>query len=1571
MDIDATFSSADLEDERQRLLAELLADEGFEDEGEAAIVPQHRTEARLGYAQELLWLVEQMHPGVALSNIPELFDIRGSLDVDALRGALADVIARHSSLRTDVIERNGEPVQRVHGAADLPFTERDVRETSDDARAAEVERLIAEEIRTPFAFDLAPILRATLIHVEDDHWMLLLMQHHIVCDGWSRERLFPELSARYAARRAGRTEVLPPPTIEFTDFAEWQRERAESGALTPEVEFWRERLHGAADVLELPTDRARGPVRGFEGREESIVFPAALAERVWQLGQAHGVTPFMTLFAAFQALLSRYSGQDDFIIGTPVSGRTRTELEDVIGYFANVIPLRTDLSGDPSFGELLDRVRVSSLTAFEHQDVPFERLVQELGRSVSSVHTPLFQAMFSLAKDELPELPLDGLQTSRVYRHAGWSTFDMWLFVRPLADGLRAWVEYRTDLFDAATMQRMLGHLGVLLEGFSADPARPISLVPLLTDAERDTVLGSFNATALEYPRDHDLTQLVREQVVRTPGATAVTFEGASCTYAELDARVDRLASHLQERGVAAGTVVALHVERSLDMVVALLAIHRAGGAYLPLDPSYPHDRLAFMLADSGARVLITEEALRGVLATSDVTIISLDGDRAAIDAGLTVVHGVATDPERLAYLIYTSGSTGKPKGVAVTHRNVVNFLSGLSEWIPFAEGSTLVAVTPLSFDISVLEMFHPLTTGAHLVIASRDAAMSAAALSALLASSTATHLQATPATWRMLLDWGWTGHAGLVALCGGEALPGSLASALLERGVALWNMYGPTEATIWATMHRVTQADADGAVMPIGRPMANARAYVLDPAGQLLPPGIPGELFIGGVGVARGYHARPELTAERFVADSFVEGGAARMYRTGDRAKWRNDGALEYLGRLDQQVKLRGHRIELGEIEHELASLPGIGAAAAVVREDRAGDARLVAYVVLDEGAAAADEVVRISEWRTALGAQLPSYMVPSAFVRLEQFPLTPNGKLDRKALPAPPTDEGSTDTVYVAPRTALEAQIAEVWAAVLGRARVGVEDDFFEVGGHSLLGMRILARLASQLGRPLSLRQLFDGRTVAGLAAQLAVPVAEPQLAAEAIPRLAGAEAPTAFAQELLWLVEQMTTGQSGYGGPELLRVEGALDVAALTAALTDVVTHQDALRTEFFAVDGVPRQRVLADVQVPVTVVDLRDHATPAAAALARLEAEVVQPMDLGAAPLYRATVVQVAETAWLVGLFTHHIVTDDLSRGLVFEALATAYAARSAGQAPVFAPLPVRYRDYAAWQRSRVQGAHLEELMAYWRGQLAGVPEVLELATDKPRPPVRSFVGSRRRALWSRELLAGVQALGQAHGTTLFMTLLAAFEVVLARHSGQEDFVVGSPVGGRTRPEFEGVVGYFANMLALRADLRGTPTFAELLARVRATCLGAYEHAEVPFEALVSTLGHRVQPSHAPIFQTMFGLLNPEPLRPVLAGATVELVEFEIPWSRYDLWLMCRETPAGLQAELEYRSDLFEPETIDRILTHVQTVLESVVRDAHVPIGQVELLPAAEHERVVRGFNATDTVYPAVASIQALI
>ncbi len=1554
-----TDATAELEAERQRLLAELLADEGFDAPGGAGIVARHRAEAPLGYAQELLWLVEQMHPGVAVSNIPELFDLRGPLDVSALQAALAGVVANQSAYRTAFREHGGNAVQVVQPGADVPWRIVDLQRSSPTDAVAEAARLVREETMRPFDLGAAPLMRALLVRRSADEWTLLLVQHHLVCDGWSRELLVAELGAGYDARVAGGHGGTGAPPIEFGDFAAWQRTRAEQGDLDSGMNFWRGQVRGAAEILELPTDQPRGAAREFGGATESITLPRALMDAAWQLGHDRNVTPFMTMFAAFQVMLARYTGQDDFLIGTPVAGRTRTETERVIGYFANMVALRTDIAGDPGFATLLQRVSSRCLAAFEHQDVPFEVLVEALGRATSSSHTPLFQTMFSLQQGDLPPLQLRGLSVTRRDFHAGWSTYDLWFTAVPLAGGLRIGIEYRTDLFAAETIRRMLGHFSTLLQSAVADPETPVSRLPMLGARERTALADSWNATDTRFARADSIHELFEAQAAKTPDAVAVQDDARTLTYRELDTRANQLANHLASLGVGRGALVGVSVERSVEMMVALFGVMKAGAAYVPLDPDYPADRLAFMLNDSGAQVLVTHEAVRERFGGFGGMVVSLDRDAAALVRAPAPHVRHATTPDDLAYVIYTSGSTGVPKGAMLPHRAVVNYLQWMQAQFSLGAGDCVLQKAPVSFDASVWELYLPLIAGARLFLARPDGHRDPEYLVATIAAQRVTVLQFVPSLLAVVLDdLAMACKDVRLLILGGEALPADLATRLRARlpTLIVYNLYGPTECAVYATAWELP-ADFRGSIIPIGKPIANDRVYVLHRGtSQLAPMGVAGELCIAGTGVGTGYLNRPELTAERFVADPFRDG---RMYRTGDLARWRANGDLEFLGRIDHQVKVRGFRVELGEIESALGALPGVRECAVIQRSDA-----LVGYVVLHGDASVNREALR-----TALRGRLPDYMVPGTLMVLDAMPLNANGKLDRKALPDVAASASARERV--APRSPLEAQIAAVWAEVLGLEHVGVEDDFFELGGHSLLGMRILTRLQSLLQRRLPLRLLLDARTIARLAQAIAAqdPSTQP---AEPIATVRGADAPQSFAQELLWFVERMIPGLGAYNGPEVLRVRGALDVQALTTALGDLIMHQDAFRTEFYDDGDMPRQRVVESVSVPVLTTDLRAAGSAEARNEARrlLLEDTRRPVDLTRAPLLRAHVVQVAGDEWFVGLFTHHIVSDDWSRGIILRELGQAYAARLSGGVHQFAPLAVRYCDYAAWQRQRMQGERLEALLGYWRAQLANAPEVLELPTDYPRPPVRGFAGARRQAMWPRELVDAAKRLGNDHGATLFMTVLAAFEVVLARHSGQDDFVVGTPVAGRNREDLEGVVGYFANVLALRADLRGSPTFADVLARTRATCLGAYDHQEIPFEALVAELSRGIRPSHAPIFQTMFVLLNAEPPAARLDGADVSLEDFDAGWSRFDLWLSCREDANGMRADLEFRTDLFEPSTADRILQHVRQVLVAATRDPLLPVSQLQMLSADERDTVVRAWNDSAVDFPVVPSVHAL-
>jgi amino acid adenylation domain-containing protein len=912
-----------------------------------------------------------------------------------------------------------------------------------------------------------PLLRLKLLRESAQRNVLVLSVHHSVFDGWSGGVLVRELAALYGAYRAGTPTPLAELAVQYADYAVWQRQWLQGEALERQLSYWRERLAGAAPSLELPTDRPRPPVASYRGARWSCVLPAALHQSLAALSRREGVTLFMTLLAGFKVLLSRYSGQQDVVIGSPVANRGLPELEGMIGLFVNTLVLRSELDPKCSFRELLGQVRETCLGAYAHQDLPFERLVEELKPPRDTSRNPLFQVMFALQNMELPALKLTGLAIAPLDFDREAAQVDLTLYMHESAAGLHATFEYSTDLFERGTIERLGGHLRTVLEAAAARPETALAALPLLDEAERTRVLEEFNDTRRQYPRDATLPQLFAASVAAQGNRVAVSMGKEELSYAQLDARSNRLARHLRALGVERDQLVGLCVERGVDLLVAMLGIWKAGGAYVPLDPGFPMDRLAYMLEDSGARVLVTEAALANeLLRGSQVAAVRLDADRAAIEERSADSLPPAAGPHDRAYVIYTSGSTGRPKGVEIEHRALVNFLWSMREAPGLTAEDVLAAVTTMSFDIAGLELFLPLLTGARVELVSREAAVDPAALAQVLRSCGATVMQATPATWRMLIESGWAGNRSLKVLCGGEALGRDLVQRLLPLCGELWNMYGPTETTIWSSLARIESADD----VTIGRPIANTQLYVLDAQRQPVPRGVVGELWIGGDGVARSYLKREELTAERFCANPFHAG---RMYRTGDLARHVGDGRLECLGRIDHQVKLRGYRIELGEIEAVLGEHPQVAECAVIVTGDEA-NRRLVGYVVGDGDA---------SSYREHLRARLPEYMVPAQFVALAELPKTPNNKIDRKALPALAPSESESAARYVAPRTPTEEAVATAYGEVLSVDRVGIEDNFFELGGHSLLATRAIARLQLVLDVQLPVRAVFDAPTVEAL--------------------------------------------------------------------------------------------------------------------------------------------------------------------------------------------------------------------------------------------------------------------------------------------------------------------------------------------------------------------------------------------------------------------------------------------------------------------------------------------------------
>jgi amino acid adenylation domain-containing protein len=1514
----------------------------------------------LSFAQQRLWFLDQLEPNNPLYNVAHIVRMKGTLHVAALEKSLNEIVQRHETLRTSFHTVNDQPVQVIAPALRLPLVIRDLSAIAEGQREAQARQLATEEIKQPFQLSTGPLLRASLIKLDEQDHVLVLNTHHIVSDRWSLGVLSQELATLYEAFVESKPSPLPPLPIQYADYAVWQRHYLTGPVLEKQLAYWRQQLNGAPSNLDLPTDRPRPPIQTFYGAQHSSILPKELLNSLKQLSRTEGVTLFMTLLAALTVLLSHYSGQDDIVVGSPIAGRNCFEIETLIGLFVNTLVLRTDLSGNPSFRELLQRTRKIAMSAYAHQDLPFEKLVEELQPERDLSRNPLFQAMLILQNVPTAGQKMADLKAGPFPATSDRSKFDLTVIVAEKEDGLRATFEYNSDLFDAATIERMLRHFQTLLETVATDVTQQLASLPILSVPELQQLIVDWNQTEVEYPRNVCLHDIFTQRAKHTPERTAVVCGKQQITYGELNTRSNQLAHYLCKHGVGPEVLVGVFLDRSVDTIVGLLGILKSGGAYVPLDPAYPKDRIGFILQDAKAAFLLTQHALLEALPEHSAKVIVLDADLQSIAGESPDDLPNTSNPNQLAYVLYTSGSTGKPKGVQIEHRNLVNFLSSMGREPGLTAKDTLLAVTTLSFDIAGLELYLPLVTGGTVVLASQEEAADGRRLLALLNSCNVTVMQATPATWRMLLESGWTGSPELKALCGGEALPPELANRLLLCCGELWNMYGPTETTIWSSVYKVEQNFINA--IPIGRPIHNTTFYILDSQQRPVPIGVAGELYIGGAGVARGYLNRPELTAEKFVPDPFNSLLAARLYKTGDLARYLPDGNVQILGRADFQVKIRGFRIELGEIETVLAQHPDVKQAVVAAREDTPGDKRLVAYVV----AKFANDLTTL-DLRTYLRQTLPDYMVPTVFLQLEALPLTANGKIDRRALPVP---EPASSAGYVAASTLVEQVLLGIWEEVLCVSPIGIHSNFFELGGHSLLATQVVSRIRRQLGLELPVRSLFEHPTVAELANEIERREPERKIIGSSIPRLLRAGSadlqrfPVSFAQQRLWILDRLEPNSAAYNIPISLRLNGSLNIDALEAALTQVVQRHEVLRTEYHTENGEAVQIVNPPTPVAVTLADL-SHVPAAeretyALRLAKNEAE--KPFNLSRGGVLRATLLRLAESEHVLLITVHHIAFDGWSVGTLLSEIADFYKAELHHEVCHLPELQIQYGDFAAWQRQMMSGQELERQLSYWKQQLSGAPPSVDLSLDHPRPAMQTFHGATHTFMIEKSILDRVQQLSHSHGATPFMTLLAAFSVLLSRYSGQEDLVVGSPMAGRNRPEIEKLIGLFVNTLVLRTDLSGNPRFLDLMRRVRETSLGAYAHQDVPFERLVEELNPERDLSRNPLFQIMFSLQNVPRDKWQLPGLTLSPFQMGSGTEKFDLSVNLVEKQNGLKVSFSYNTDLFEADTIARMGAHFQNLLEGIVVHPEQRISELPLLDEIEQCKVLVEFNNTAANYP---------
>lgn len=1561
----------------------------------------------LSYPQERLWFLQRFEPESNYYNVLLVWRIQGSLDAPSLEASLEEVVWRHEILRTCfVLADDEQPVQKIireRIRIQLPLV--DLRDADVNEKEERAKRIVVEEGAKSFDLEEVPLLRGVLVRLSEKDHILGLSMHHIICDEWSTRILMEEWGELYESFTKNQESPLPEPQLQYGDYALEQRQGMQSGRFGQQMEYWKEQLKGMPHVIELPTDFTRPRRQTFRGEAQGSTYGTPLLEGLNAIARQEAASLFMILLAAFQVLLLRYSGQEDFGVGTPVANRKRRDTEGLIGFCLNTLVMRANLRGDMSFREVLRQAREAVLGGFEHQDLPFEKLVQELAPDRDVSRAPLFQTMFTVQDGENKRFNFGGLQVTDVKVDLPTSKFDLLMIVAKEPQGAGVTLNYSSDLFAAETMRRMLGHYETLLRAVVENPEQRICELPLLTRHEIEQ-LQKWNQTERDFPLDKGVADLFEEQAARIPAALAVEYQDQELTYEELNRRANRLAHYLRNLGVKPDTRVCICIERCLEMVVGLLAVLKAGGACVPLDPAYPKERLQFMLQDSAPVAVLTQthllpifhEAGRDEVRQEQTRVIDLGNPTAWNDQSESDPEHVGVGPESLVYVIYTSGSTGQPKGVAMPMRAMMNLLTFQMTQSPSGGPQRTLQFAALGFDVSFQEIFSTLCAGGSLVLIDEAKRLSPMELTRYVIEKRIERLFIPVVGLQMLAEgvaqMGTNGGDGCkkenhldcalqhIIVAGEQLRIDERIRALFERLqlCRLDNQYGPTETHLACAFRLPIESKFWPVLPPIGGPIANTQIYILDKHRQPVPVGVVGEIFIAGAGVARGYWSRPELTEERFQKNSFAENAftnetGARIYRTGDLGRWRSDGTIEYAGRNDFQVKIRGYRVELGEIEAVVQQEKGVRGCAVVVKTGADGNKRLVAYVA---GECSGQEL------RQSLRGKLPAYMIPSAIAVLRELPLSGNGKVDRQALPDVETlDLGPATDQNDAPRTATEQRLAKIWMEVLQVKQIGIHSNFFDLGGHSLLATLMATRMRNALGVDLPVRAIFESPTIAELAEVIELESPAKDMIAQsaqaggasmAVVKVAVVRPsffPLSYPQDQLWFLDRLQPGSDFYNVSLAWRVNGDLNVALLERSLAEIARRHEILRTRFvIGEDGQPRQEVMGEIETRLNFIDLQNvdlqnnnlqnnnlhdgtlqhggESQKEQEARRILTEDGSKGFDLNQAPLMRGVLVRIGENDHALGLTLHHVVCDDWSLKLLMKEWSTLYQAYGRGEKSSLPQLQFQYGDYALKQRQRMQGKQIEQQMEYWKEQLAGMPRVLDLPIDKKRPAQQSFRGGTEQRRLLGDLRDRLNAVATQEKASLFMTLLAAFQVLLMRYSGQEDFGVGTVVANRKQRETEELIGFFLNTLVMRVRLGGEPTFRETLQRVRQAALNGYEHQDLPFEKLVEELAPSRDVGRNPVFQVVFTLRKATEKKSAFAELTLEDFETDVNTSKFDLVMAVEEREHDAEVVINYVADLFEAETIQRMLEHYEHLLEAIVANSDQSVWALPMMGGLEQQ-----------------------
>ncbi|MEO7585214.1 MAG: amino acid adenylation domain-containing protein, partial [Ferruginibacter sp.] len=1501
---------------------------------------------RLSFSQERLWFIDQLEGSVQY-HIPAILRLTGNLNKEALAYALRTVVERHESLRSIVYEEQGEAYQHL---LDIDNWNLQITDgTSYKKEPALLQSYIRGLISEPFDLTKDYMLRATLVVLEKAESILVVTMHHIASDGWSLPIIVKEVAEFYESFVEGRPSKLAPLTVQYADFAIWQRSYLQGAVLDNKIAYWKEKLN-AVSTLQLPVDFPRPSVQSTRGASVALNISKELADDIQQLCRQQGTTLFMALLAAFKVLLHRYSGQDDICVGTPIAGRQQDEVESLVGFFVNTLALRSEVNDDASFTSLLADVKNTTMDAYEHQEAPFEKIVEVVVKERDMSRSPLFQVLFVLQNlPDSPTLKLPDLTLTAEVLENNTSKYDISFYLTETPNGLQGSVEYCTDIYREQTILRMVGHYRELLGSIVKAPEQKIGLLPMLSPTEEQQLLQSFNDTQVAYPSNKSIIHLFEEQSIKTPDDIAVVFEAQQMSYGALNSRANQFAHYLRSIGVKEETLVPICIERSVEMMIGLLAIMKAGAAYVPIDPDYPQERISYMLEDSGATMVVSDMQSRLKLCASEgVTVIELDKEGYAFSNLPT--HNLPNKilPNHLAYVIYTSGSTGRPKGVMNEHAAVVNRLYWAQDYFGLTTQDAVLQKTTFCFDVSVWELFWPLLVGSRVIFAKPDGHKDPTYIKDIIERENITIVHFVPSMLAVFLSSLKAGECKPLkqVLCSGEALKQSHASLFRKKlpQVQLHNLYGPTEAAVDVTCWSLEQNKEEPIIVPIGKPVANTCMYILNSMNSLVPIGGIGQINIGGLQVARGYLNLPDLSAQKFISDPFKEG---KMYKTGDLGRWLPDGNIEYLGRIDEQVKIRGFRIELGEIETVLEQSDMVSQAVVLAKEDKQFSKQLVGYII-PNGPFEREAVANY------LKTRLPEYMVPALWVEMETMPLTPNGKINRKALPDPDIS-GLIENNYVAPQNAMEETLAAIWQRLLGLEQVGTQDNFFEIGGHSLMAMRVASAIRKELQVELAIKDLFSNHTIALLANHLQQQQAELLPSMEVMPR--PEHIPLSFSQERLWFIDQLE-GSVQYHLPIVLTLKGQLNIEALSYSIKTIIARHEVLRTVMLEEDGQAYQMVKDTEGWDLTISNTSECENKS---LPNLIQQIINaPFDLSKDYMLRAGLIITGKDEYILIATMHHIASDGWSMSIIVNEVVELYRSYEEDNQPVLPLLPVQYADYAIWQRKYLNGDILSKKLGYWKTKLKGVA-ALQLPADYPRPAVQSTNGAIATLRLNNELTGQLQAFSQQQGATLFMTLLAALKVLLYRYTGQQDICVGTAVAGRQQQELEGLIGFFINTIALRTELVGTVSFKDLLQQVKATTLEAYAHQDAPFEKVVDVLVTERDMGRSPLFQVMLVLQNTPDIEELRLGGVqlfrgVTGLSIQTT-SKFELTFNITDTPQGLNVTIEYCTDLFREETINRMAGHFNELLNAVVKTPEQSIGSLPMLGEQEKQQLLSEFNNT--------------